>query len=49
MIYALKKSDKWCLYRYNKQKNTTCSTSKIDKFRKVRNDCYSAGFMYKRE
>ena len=48
LINSLKKNDNWCMYKYAKQKPTNCKTSKIDKFRKVRSECYTASFMYKR-
>lgn len=47
LIFALKKSDKWCMFRYNKHKNVTSKSSKIDKNRKMR-DCVTASFMYKK-
>lgn len=43
MIYALRKSDKWCMYRYSWVKNN--EKSKISK--KTR-DAYTAAFMYKK-
>lgn len=46
LIYALKKSDKWCLFRYNKHRNVTSKSSKIDKNRKMR-ECATASFMFK--
>lgn len=47
LINALRKNDKWCLYRYNKKTQVTSKSSKIDKNRKLR-DCVTAGFMYKK-
>ena len=47
LISALKKSDKWLLFRYNKHRNVTSKTSKIDRFRKMRN-CATASFVYKK-
>ena len=47
LINSLKNSNKWCMYRYDKLRQVTSKTSKIDKFRKLRN-CYTAGFMYKK-
>ena len=44
MIYALRKSNKWCMYRYSWVKNN--ESSKISK--KTR-DAYTAAFMYKRK
>lgn len=48
LISSLRKNDKWCMYSYKKQKPTFCKTSKIDKNRKVRSECYVASFMYKK-
>lgn len=49
LINSLRKSDKWCMYKYGKQKPTNSKTSKIDKFRKVRSECYTASFMFKKK
>lgn len=46
LISSLKKSEKWCLYRYNKKPKCISKNSKIDKNRKLR-DCITAGFMFK--
>lgn len=46
LISSLKKSEKWCLYRYNKKSKCVSKNSKIDKNRKLR-DCITAGFMFK--
>lgn len=47
LINALRKSDKWCMFRYNKHKQVTSKSSKIDKNRKLR-ECVTASFMYKK-
>lgn len=47
LIHALRKSDKWCLYRYSIVKNDKTGKSKIDSKIKYR-DCYTASFMYKK-
>lgn len=47
LIDALKKSNKWCLFRYNKHRQVTSISSKIDRYREVRK-CYTASFMYKK-
>lgn len=48
LINSLRKRKEWCMYSYKKQKPTFCKTSTIDKNRKVRSECYTASFMYKR-
>ena len=47
LIQSLKKSDKWCLFRYNKHRQVNSATSKIDRFRKMR-ECPTASFVYKK-
>ena len=47
LISALRKSDKWCLSRYDKIKKTTSKTAKIDSKRKLR-ECATASFIYKK-
>lgn len=47
LINALKKNNKWCMYRYNKHRPVFSKSSKIDKNRKLR-ECYTASFMYKK-
>lgn len=47
LIYALKKSNDWCLFRYNKHKPVFNKSSKIDKNRKLR-ECTTASFIYKK-
>lgn len=44
LIYSLRKSDKWCMYRYSIVKD---STGKIDGKINHRK-CYTASFMYKK-
>ena len=46
LIWTLRKSDKWCLYRYSRIKNDENCKSKIEKNIRHR-DCYTASFMYK--
>lgn len=46
LISALRKSNKWCLYRYSRISNEKNSKSKIEKNIRHR-DCYTASFMYK--
>lgn len=48
LIYALRKSNKWIMYRYSIVKNDKKGKSKIDSKIKHR-DCYTASFMYKKE
>lgn len=47
LISSLRKNNNWVMYGYCKTTGGS-RTSKIDRFRKVRNDCYSARFMYKK-
>lgn len=47
LIASLKKSDKWCLFRYNKHRKVFSESSKIDKNRKLR-ECVTASFVYKK-
>lgn len=47
LIASLRKRNNWVLFRYSKHKNVTDLSSKIDRFRKVR-DTYTASFMFKR-
>ena len=47
LIHSLKKSDKWCMFRYNKHANVKSKSSKIDRFRKMR-ECPTASFAYKK-
>lgn len=46
LISNLKKSEKWCLFRYNKGKKCNSKSSTIDKNRQLRN-CITASFMFK--
>lgn len=46
LIYALRKSDKWCLFRYSLKKPPD-KRAKIDSNRKLR-ECATASFMYKK-
>lgn len=48
LINSLRKSDKWCLYRYSIVKDSNSKKSKIDGKIKHRK-CYTASFMYKRK
>lgn len=45
LINSLRKSDKWCMYAYAKTKPES-QTSSVG--HKVRDNCYTARFMYKR-
>lgn len=47
LISALKKSNKWCMFRYSKTKQALDKRAKIDSKRKVR-DCPTASFAYKK-
>ena len=47
LISSLKKSNKWCLFRYNKLRPVFSENSKIDKNRKLR-ECPTASFIYKK-
>lgn len=49
LINSLRKSDKWCMYSYSKSKKESY-TSTLTKFgtRKVRSECYTGRFMYKK-
>lgn len=47
LINALRKSDKWCMYRYSIVKDGDSKKSKIDGKIKHRK-CYTASFMYKK-
>lgn len=46
LINALRKSEKWCMYSYSKSKSE--SSSSTLKKRKVRSECYTGRFMYKK-
>ena len=46
LINALRKSDKWCMYAYDKSQQSKTGT--IDNHRKLRSECYTARFMYKK-
>ena len=46
LINALKKNERWCMYSYEKSKQSKTGT--IDNHRKIRNECYTARFMYKK-
>lgn len=43
MIYALRKSDKWLMYRYN-----WCKNNENSKLSKETRNAYTAAFMYKK-
>lgn len=47
LISALKRSDKWILFRYSKLKPQKNKSAKIDGNRKLR-DCATASFIYKK-
>ena len=47
LIYALKKSNKWIMYAYSKSKPES-DTSGLG-HRKVRSECYTGRFMYRKE
>lgn len=47
LINALRKKENWIMYAFKKSHNT--KTGKIDSSRKIRNECYTARFMYKRK
>ena len=47
LIGTLRKSDKWCMYRYSIVKDSDSKKSKIDGKIKHRK-CYTASFMYKK-
>lgn len=46
LINALRKNKNWCMYGYDKSKNSKTGT--IDNHRKVRSECYTGRFMYKK-
>lgn len=46
LINTLRKNDKWCMYAYAKTKPES-QTSSVG--HKVRSECYTARFMYKRK
>ena len=45
LINALRKKENWIMFAF--QKSHHSKTGKIDSLRKVRNECYTARFMYK--
>lgn len=47
LISALRKSNNWCMFRYNKKIAPKSKTAKIDSNRKLR-DCATASFAYKK-
>lgn len=48
LISALRKSDKWCMYAYEKNKPESVSSSVKFGKRKLRSECYTGRFMYKK-
>ena len=46
LINALRKSNNWCMSRYDIKRKVTSKSSKIDIHRKLR-DCKTATFFYK--
>lgn len=44
-IYSLKKSDKWIMYGYKRSRK---GNGPIDGNRKIRDNCYTGRFMYKK-
>lgn len=44
LIYALRNSDKWCMYRYSLITDSDKGIKSLRKHRK----CYTASFMYKK-
>lgn len=46
LIAALRKNSKWCLSSYTVSHHS--KTGKIDSLRKVRDECYTARFFYKK-
>lgn len=49
LISSLRKRPEWCMYSYMKQKPVFKKTSRIDRLRQLRTDCYTAGFAYKKD
>ena len=47
LINTLRKKDNWCLFAYEKSRHT--NNGSIDSLRKVRDECYTARFKYKRK
>lgn len=47
LISSLRKKENWIMFAFEKSHST--KTGKIDSLRKVRNECYTARFMYKRK